>query len=117
VPAPRQGGTIEASLTRRSAIMEPREGAMPGMASGAPEVAGVRLPPRADASVFHRTGSGGSSSGMADVSREDRQPRSVRKDQVCHACQRPMTGQFVRALGNVYHLDCFRCAVRMARTY
>jgi hypothetical protein len=22
-----------------------------------------------------------------------------------------MTGQFVRALGTVYHLDCFRCQV------
>ncbi|WFC97008.1 Rho-type GTPase activating protein Rga1 [Malassezia brasiliensis] len=33
-----------------------------------------------------------------------------RRDQVCAACARPMTGQFVRALGGVYHLDCFRCA-------
>lgn len=26
-----------------------------------------------------------------------------------------MTGQFVRALGTVYHLDCFRCQVRWAQ--
>ncbi|GAA5861735.1 hypothetical protein JCM3774_002689 [Rhodotorula dairenensis] len=27
----------------------------------------------------------------------------------CAKCDLPMTGQFVRALGTVYHLDCFRC--------
>lgn len=31
------------------------------------------------------------------------------RDQPCDACKKPMTGQFVRALGVVYHLDCFRC--------
>jgi len=29
----------------------------------------------------------------------------------CAKCELPMTGQFVRALGTVYHLDCFRCQV------
>lgn len=32
-----------------------------------------------------------------------------RRDQTCQACGKIMTGQFVRALGSVYHLDCFRC--------
>jgi hypothetical protein len=32
--------------------------------------------------------------------------------QLCFSCGLPMTGQFVRALGTVYHLDCFRCKVR-----
>lgn len=27
----------------------------------------------------------------------------------CSACQRPMCGQFVRALGTVFHLECFTC--------
>ncbi|KAG9017166.1 hypothetical protein FRB90_001518 [Tulasnella sp. 427] len=27
----------------------------------------------------------------------------------CSTCQQPMSGQFVRALGTVFHLDCFRC--------
>ncbi|EKM81832.1 hypothetical protein AGABI1DRAFT_118900 [Agaricus bisporus var. burnettii JB137-S8] len=27
----------------------------------------------------------------------------------CSACGKPMHGQFVRALGSVYHLDCFKC--------
>lgn len=36
--------------------------------------------------------------------------------QPCSACGLPMSGQFVRALGSVYHLDCFRCRVRDAPT-
>ncbi|KAL9938241.1 hypothetical protein V8E36_002864 [Tilletia maclaganii] len=32
-----------------------------------------------------------------------------KRDQRCAHCHEPMTGQFVRALGAVYHLDCFRC--------
>lgn len=34
-----------------------------------------------------------------------------RRDQACAACGKPMSGQFVRALGTVYHLDCFKCRV------
>lgn len=37
--------------------------------------------------------------------------KSGRRDQSCDACGKPMTGQFVRALGVVFHLDCFRCRV------
>ena len=33
--------------------------------------------------------------------------RSVRS---CKKCGEPLTGQFVRALGGTYHLDCFKCA-------
>jgi hypothetical protein len=29
----------------------------------------------------------------------------------CSACGQPMTAQFVRALGTVFHLECFRCRV------
>ena len=42
--------------------------------------------------------------------RSEDETTQPRRDQVCAACMRPMTGQFVRALGGVYHLDCFRCA-------
>lgn len=30
---------------------------------------------------------------------------------VCKKCGEPLTGQFVRALGGTFHLDCFRCRV------
>lgn len=36
---------------------------------------------------------------------------SGRREQLCDVCAKPMTGQFVRALGVVFHLDCFRCRV------
>jgi hypothetical protein len=29
----------------------------------------------------------------------------------CYACAKPMHGPFVRALGSVYHLNCFKCLV------
>jgi hypothetical protein len=31
---------------------------------------------------------------------------------MCKKCGEPLTGQFVRALGGTFHLDCFRCRVR-----
>jgi hypothetical protein len=44
----------------------------------------------------------------------DRQ-RSSRKGsgqlRICKKCGEPLTGQFVRALGGTFHLDCFKCRV------
>lgn len=39
----------------------------------------------------------------------------TRSAQLCAKCNQPMTGQFVRALGTVFHLDCFRCQVSKQR--
>lgn len=54
-----------------------------------------------------------STSQVAPSSSQQQQPvkdrQSGGRDQPCDACKKPMTGQFVRALGVVYHLDCFRC--------
>ena len=30
---------------------------------------------------------------------------------ICKKCDQPLTGQFVRALGGTYHLECFLCRV------
>jgi hypothetical protein len=30
---------------------------------------------------------------------------------VCKKCEEPLTGQFVRALGGTFHLECFKCRV------
>lgn len=32
---------------------------------------------------------------------------------ICKKCGEPLTGQFVRALGGTFHLDCFKCAVSL----
>ena len=34
------------------------------------------------------------------------------QQRTCGKCQRNLTGQFVRALGDTYHLECFTCHVR-----
>lgn len=45
-------------------------------------------------------------------------PRSHTKSpgstpRVCKKCGEPLVGQFVRALGGTYHLECFRCEVSL----
>ncbi|SCV74044.1 BQ2448_6476 [Microbotryum intermedium] len=53
---------------------------------------------------------GSSSAGAREGYRPDREGKRERTGgQNCAKCDLPMTGQFVRALGTVYHLDCFRC--------
>jgi hypothetical protein len=42
--------------------------------------------------------------------RKERRPSD--KQRICGKCQRHLTGQFVRALGDTYHLECFTCHVR-----
>ena len=32
---------------------------------------------------------------------------------VCRKCDESLTGQFVRALGGTFHLECFKCQVRL----
>lgn len=32
---------------------------------------------------------------------------------ICQKCGNVLTGQFVRALGGTYHLDCFKCRVNI----
>ena len=36
---------------------------------------------------------------------------------VCKKCNENLTGQFVRALGGTFHLDCFRCRVGLLVDY
>lgn len=59
-----------------------------------------------DRSLQRKQSSGGSSE---HASR--REPSTSDKEkQTCSKCQLPIPGQFVRALGTVFHLDCFKCA-------
>ncbi|MBW0502961.1 hypothetical protein O181_042676 [Austropuccinia psidii MF-1] len=52
-------------------------------------------------SISKMTNSTTTSNGSNHTNSTPRQP--------CAKCGQSMTGQFVRALGTVYHLDCFRC--------
>lgn len=40
------------------------------------------------------------------------QQRPKRSGKICGKCGEGLTGQFVRALGGTYHLECFTCHVR-----
>ena len=37
--------------------------------------------------------------------------KSTGKGRICRKCGQQLDGQFVRALGGTYHLECFRCQV------
>ena len=41
--------------------------------------------------------------------RSKRRPSGQQR--ICGKCQRHLTGQFVRALGDTFHLECFTCNV------
>ncbi|KZF23742.1 RhoGAP-domain-containing protein [Xylona heveae TC161] len=38
-----------------------------------------------------------------------RGPRDAHGSRICRKCNEPLTGQFVRALGSTFHLECFKC--------
>lgn len=48
-----------------------------------------------------------------DRSRPNGRPhtKSPGSSRLCQKCGDPLTGQFVRALGGTFHLECFRCQV------
>ena len=37
--------------------------------------------------------------------------KSPGSSRICQKCNEPLTGQFVRALGGTFHLECFKCEV------
>jgi len=47
-----------------------------------------------------------------DIAGRDK-PRTGRSGKICGKCGGGLTGQFVRALGDTYHLECFTCHVRV----
>lgn len=44
--------------------------------------------------------------------RADGKRKASDKQRQCGKCYRNLAGQFVRALGDTYHLECFTCHVR-----
>ena len=52
-----------------------------------------------DLPVRERSRTNGASGGKSHTSR------------LCQKCGEPLTGQFVRAIGGTFHLECFKCRV------
>jgi len=48
---------------------------------------------------------------IADRTRSNGGKSSSGTPRLCRKCDEPLTGQFVRALGGTFHLDCFKCRV------
>lgn len=54
---------------------------------------------------------------MTDPARNEQQQQQLqpakpkRSGKICGKCGEALTGQFVRALGGTYHLECFTCHV------
>lgn len=48
---------------------------------------------------------------LRDQSRSNGARRPNERSRICGKCNGPLTGQFVRALGGTYHLECFTCHV------
>jgi hypothetical protein len=49
---------------------------------------------------------------VTDVSRSrPLGPKKSGSSRICGKCGQPLTGQFVRALGDTFHLECFTCYV------
>lgn len=55
---------------------------------------------------------GRSRSGTERSERSERSGRTRGEPTYCGQCEQTVQGQFVRAMGKVYHLNCFRCKVR-----
>jgi hypothetical protein len=67
--------------------------------------------PVGSASGRDREGDYHKTSGERNRSRTRSSRTASGQVRICKKCGEPLTGQFVRALGGTYHLDCFRCRV------
>lgn len=67
--------------------------------------------PSGSASGRERDGQPPKTSGERNRSRTRNGRTASGQLRICKKCGEPLTGQFVRALGGTFHLDCFRCRV------
>lgn len=71
----------------------------------------------AEASTSHqqenaeRSAEASSEQQVAERPRGNRKPSAAKEQRICGKCGNSLTGQFVRALGGTYHLECFTCHV------
>ncbi|KAH5881807.1 hypothetical protein HBI92_141560 [Parastagonospora nodorum] len=90
---------------------------------GGPQLHAYDYDPRSNGLARRRTDEhdAQSSNGLAPHARSDlpmrsatdpdqlNQPKPKRSGKICGKCGEGLTGQFVRALGDTYHLECFTC--------
>ncbi|KAI9730159.1 MAG: hypothetical protein M1818_008253 [Claussenomyces sp. TS43310] len=65
--------------------------------------------PAVSAGGREREGDHEKTSGERERSRNRTSRRGSGQPRLCKKCGEPLTGQFVRALGGTFHLDCFKC--------
>ena len=69
-------------------------------------------------SLSPHKGSGPPPRSLTDPTNQDPQQQDPAREKprgrskICGKCGEGLTGQFVRALGDTYHLECFTCHVR-----
>ncbi len=70
--------------------------------------------PSGSASGRDRDGEPSKTSGERPRSRSRNGRTASGQLRMCKKCGEPLTGQFVRALGGTFHLECFRCRVSLS---
>ncbi|KAF3909032.1 hypothetical protein ABW21_db0200755 [Orbilia brochopaga] len=87
--------------------------------AGDPQIRGQPLPPslipggpNSDISPQRRPDDRPPVASLSPTEGRSRGPSANKSEptrRICKKCDQPLTGQFVRALGGTFHLDCFRC--------
>ncbi|RKF54293.1 Rho-type GTPase-activating protein 1 [Golovinomyces cichoracearum] len=88
---------------QENALLKPR------LNSGTPSSEKLNISPPRSARGRQRNSSLPINSGEKNTSRSRNARTPSRNLRLCEKCCETLTGQFVRALGGTYHLDCFRC--------
>ncbi|KAK4952169.1 Rho-type GTPase activating protein Rga1 [Elasticomyces elasticus] len=96
-PAPGAStSTDELDFTRSSEVLEVQSPS-----------SGTRSSTASPSSALSTRGPSGASPSSPASSVSNARDRSQQR--VCHKCNKVLSGQFVRALGGTYHLECFTC--------
>jgi hypothetical protein len=109
------GASFSAGDDRRYQVDREIDAAMQGQQQNRSNFVGFGPDARTPASpagsgyAKDRDGESNKTSGERERSRTRRKGSGQLR--VCKKCGDPLTGQFVRALGGTFHLDCFRCKV------
>lgn len=105
---PSSTGTYDEHLPRQTI----NGGALPPTLNGVNN--GVQLDREPRPSVDDRSGRSREHRNESPGGTRSRSRTKTGTQRICKKCNEPLTGQFVRALGGTFHLDCFKCRVGTA---